>query len=137
MTHIWPTLWNCVKRGFLGKNYQYNLFQSIMSHHAKMFQKKLCDKSWDIRLNNFGLNWAQILLFLEKEIFWENWQTLLFSTHYTTMSQKNAARSCDIRCWNFGQTGHKSHTYPYKRFFYKNWLIFLSTSDTPSKYYNV
>ena len=37
--------------------------------------------SWDIRLNNFGPNWAQILLLLEKGIFWENWLTLLFSIY--------------------------------------------------------
>ena len=43
--------------------------------------KKLCDRSWDIRLNHFGPSWTQILLLLEKGIFWENWLTLLFSTY--------------------------------------------------------
>ena len=105
MAHIQSKLQNCVKRGFLGKNDQYYLFQSIMSHHDKMSQKKkknLCDRSWDIRLNNFGPNWPQILLLLEKGIFWENWLTLLCSTHYAAKSQKNTGRSSDIRCWSFG-----------------------------------
>ena len=102
MPHIQPKLHNCVKRGFLWKNDLYYLFQSCMSHHAKMFKKKLCDRSWDIRLNNFGPSWAQILLLLEKGVFWENWLTLLFSTHYATISQKNTGRSCDIKCWSFG-----------------------------------
>ena len=65
--------------------------------------KKNSDRSWGIRLNNFGPNWAKILHLLEKDIFWENWLTQLFSTHYATMSQKkNTGRSCDIRCWNCG-----------------------------------
>ena len=83
MAYIRPKFRSCVKRGFLG----YYLSQSIMSHHAKMFQKKLCDNSWGIRLNNFRPNWVQILHLLEKGIFWEN-TTQLFSTHYATMSQK-------------------------------------------------
>ena len=32
-------LHNCVKRGFLGKNDQYYIFQSIMSHYAKVLKK--------------------------------------------------------------------------------------------------
>ena len=112
------------------ENDQYNFFQSIMSHHAKMFKKKLCDRSWDIRLNNFGPNWAQILLLLEKGIFWENWLTPLFSTHYASLSQKNTGRSCDIRCWSFGPNWTQITHLPLQG-------KFLSTSDTPSQYYNV
>ena len=126
MAHIRPKLHNCVKKGFLGKNHQYYPFQSIMSHHAKMFQKKknnLCDRSWDIRLNNFGPNWTQILLFFEKEIFWENWLTLLCSTHYATMSQKNNGRSCDIRCWSFGPNWTQITHLPLQGIFLKK-LIF-------------
>ena len=63
----------------------FNLSCSIM---PKCF-KKNCDRSWNIRLNN------------EKGIFLENWLTLLFSTHYATMSQKNTGKSCDTRCWSF------------------------------------
>ena len=33
------------------------------------FSKKLCDRSWDITLNNFGPNWVQILFFFQKGIF--------------------------------------------------------------------
>ena len=44
MVHIQPKLHNCVKRGFLGKNDKYYLFQSITSHHAKMFKKN--DNMW-------------------------------------------------------------------------------------------
>ena len=33
------------------------------------FSKNLCHRPWDIRLNHFGPNWAQILLLLEKGIF--------------------------------------------------------------------
>ena len=43
--------------------------------------KKLDGRSWDRRLNHFGPNWPQILLLLEKRIFWENWLTLLLSTY--------------------------------------------------------
>ena len=35
-----------------------------------------------------------------------------------------------------GQIGHKSPPYPYRGSFLKNWLLFLSTSDTSSQYYN-
>ena len=76
MAQIQPKLHNCVERGFPGKNYQNYYFQSIMFHHAKIFKKKLCDRLWDITLNNFWTNWAQILLLLEKGIFWENWLTV-------------------------------------------------------------
>ena len=47
-----------------------NLMLPIM---LKCFQKNLCDRSWDIRLNNFGSNCVQIVLLLEKRIFLENW----------------------------------------------------------------
>ena len=33
------------------------LCRSIVSHHAKIFQNKLCERSWDIRLNNLPLAW--------------------------------------------------------------------------------
>ena len=52
----------------------------------KYFQKTLCERSWDISLNNFGPNWAQIVLFLEKMIFWKNWQLLLLSTYFLPLS---------------------------------------------------
>ena len=102
MAHIWPKLLNCVKRGFLWKMTNTTFFNLSCPIMPKCLKKKICDRSWDIRLDNFGPNWAQILLLLEKGIFWENWLTLLFSTHYATLSQKNTGRSCDIRCWSFG-----------------------------------
>ena len=89
MAHIRPKLHNCVKRGFLREKWPILPF---WIYHVPSCQnvkkKKICDRSWDIRLNSFGPNWAQILLLLEKGIFWENWLTLLCSTHYATMSQK-------------------------------------------------
>ena len=44
-----------------------NLFCPII---LKCSKKKLCDRSRDIRLNNFGQNWDQIVLLIEKG---QNW----------------------------------------------------------------
>ena len=55
---FWPKLCpNCtivLKEDFWGENDQYKLCQSIVSHHAKIFQNKRCGRSWDIRSNNLG-----------------------------------------------------------------------------------
>ena len=42
LAQIVPKLNNCVKRRFLGKADQCKLCQYIVSHHAKIFQNKLC-----------------------------------------------------------------------------------------------
>ena len=65
LAQILPKVHNCVKRGFLGKTDQCKLCQSIVSHHAKIFQNNLSGRSRDIRSNNFGANWAQMVLLLE------------------------------------------------------------------------
>ena len=73
----------------------------------KFFKKKLCDRSRDIRLNNFGPNWYQIVLLIEKgqnwtqithlslkRTFMKNWLMLTLSTsgiyphHNTAMFKK-------------------------------------------------
>ena len=78
-----------------------------MPHRAKIFQKKLCDRSRDIRLNSFGPNWYQIVLLIEKgqnwtqithlslkRTFMKNWLMLTLSTsgiyphHNTAMFKK-------------------------------------------------
>ena len=70
--------------------------------------KKLCDRSWDTRLNNFGPNWVQFLLLFEKRIFWENWLSLVFSTYcaplcyYISNKKNKIGWSCDISCCSFG-----------------------------------
>ena len=107
LVQIRPKWHNCVKRGFLGKTGQCYLCQYIVPHHAKIFQKKLCDRSRDIRLNNFGPNWYQIVLLIEKgqnwtqithlslkRTFMKNWLLLTLSTsgiyphHNTAMFKK-------------------------------------------------
>ena len=69
LTQIVLKLHNCVKRGFQGKTGQYKLCQSIVSHHAKIFPKKLYGRSRDLRSISFGANWAQIVLLLENVFF--------------------------------------------------------------------
>ena len=84
MAQTGPEMHNCAKWEVTGKTNQGYLCQSIVLHHTKMFKKnktKKIDRTWDIRLNNFVLNWAQIVLLLEKGTFWENWPILLLSTY--------------------------------------------------------
>ena len=69
LAQIVPKLLNCVKRGFLEKTGQCKLCQSIVSHHAKIFQNKLYGRSRDLRSISFGANWAQIVLLLENVVF--------------------------------------------------------------------
>ena len=57
---------------------------------------------------------------LKRRFVWENWLPLLFST----------GRSWDIRCWSFGPNWTQITHLPLQG-------KFLSTSDTPSQYYNV
>ena len=138
MTHIWPNLHNCVKRGFIGKITNTTFFNLLCPIMPKCF-KKLCDRSWDIRLNNFGLNWAQILLLLEKEIFWENWLTLLFSIYCAPLNYNVSKKYWQIMRYKVLKFCAKLDTnyplIPKGDLFLKN--LFLSTSDTPSEYYNV
>ena len=92
-----------------GKTNQGYLCQSIVLHHTKMFKKnktKKIDGTWDIRLNNFVLNWAQIALLLEKGTFWENWPILLLSTY------------CSLLCCNVSK---KVLTVPKYCSFEANW----------------
>ena len=69
---FWPKLPNCTKRGFLGKLTNVTFIYILCPIMLKCF-KKIYDRSWDIRLNSFGVNWAQIVFLSEKGIFWENW----------------------------------------------------------------
>ena len=50
--------------------------------------------------------------------------------------KKNTGRSWDkvLKFWAKLDTNHPLN--PNRGFFSKNWLLFLSTSDTPSQYYN-
>ena len=133
LTQSKPKLYICVKRGFLGKTDQSKLCPSIVSHHAKIF-----GRSRDIRSNNVGANWAQIVLLLEKGIFWENWLMLLLSTYCAPLCYKVSknslalGRSWGIRCCSFGPNWTQITDLPLKKsFFWKNWLmLILSTSWT-------
>ena len=63
MAQIGSKLHNCAKRRFLGESEQCYLCQSMVSHHAKMFQKNLCDSSWDIFLDpNCPFAWKEDFL---------------------------------------------------------------------------
>ena len=81
-----------LKEDFCGKLTNAN-FVNLLSHHAKIFLNKLCGRSWDIRSNNFGAIWAQIVLLLEKGIFWENWLILLLSTYCAPLCYKVSKNS--------------------------------------------
>ena len=83
---------NRVKRAYLGKSDWCQCCQSVISHHTKLFWNKLCDRSWDIRLNNFGRNWSQIVLSLEKRIFGEYWVMLLLSTYCAPLCLEKVLR---------------------------------------------
>ena len=106
MAQIGDKLLNCAKRDLwrkLTKTTFVNLLYPIM---LKCFQK-ICDR-WYIRLNNFGANWAQIVLLHANRIFWENWLILLLSTSCAPLSYNVwkislvYGRSWDIRCCSFG-----------------------------------
>ena len=95
----------------------------------KYFQKTLCERSWDISLNNFGPNWAQIVLFLEKMIFWKNWQLLLLSTYFLPLSCNVSKKSLDLgtswdtRCYSFGPNRTLITHLPIKEILLKNCTI--------------
>ena len=79
---------NCtivLKEDFWGKTDQYKLCQSIVSHHAKIFQNKLCGRSWDIRSNNLGQTGPKLSFCLKRGFFWKNWLILLLSTYCTAI----------------------------------------------------
>ena len=69
LAQILLKLHNFVKRGFLGKTGQCKPCQSIVSHHAKIFQNKLYGRSRDLRWISFRANWTQIVLLLENVFF--------------------------------------------------------------------
>ena len=123
LAQIGPKLHNCVKRGFLEKTDQCKHCQSIVSHHAKIFQNKFCGTSWDIRSFNFEAKWTQIVILLEKGIFWSNWLMLLLSTYCTPLCYKVSlayGRSWGIRCCSFGPNWTQITDSPLKsRFFWK------------------
>ena len=68
---------NCTKAGFLWKLTNVTIVYLLCLILLKCFKKNLYDRSWDIRLNNFGSNWVLIIFSPEKKIFWENWLMLL------------------------------------------------------------
>ena len=79
---FWPKLCpNCtivLKEDFWGKTDQYKLCQSIVSHHAKIFQNKLYGRSRDLRWISFRANWTQIVLLLENVFFFRKLPNSIF-----------------------------------------------------------
>ena len=63
---------NCTKKGSLEKLTNVTFIYILCPIMLKCLKKNY-DRSWDIRFNSFGVNWAQIVLLSEKRIFWENW----------------------------------------------------------------
>ena len=124
LVQIGPKCHYCVKRGFRKKLANVT-FVNLLPHHAKIFLKKLCDRSRDIRLNNFGPNWYQVVLLIEKgknwtqithltlkRTFMKNWLMLTLSTlgiyphHNTTMFKKIINANHKIQgCILFRQIG--------------------------------
>ena len=65
----------------------------------KCFKKNLYNRSWDIKLNNFGPNWVLIVLLPEKEILWENW-VILMSTYPAPLYYNGAGQvDSSISIW--------------------------------------
>ena len=97
-----------LKEDFWGKLTNANFVNLLYPIMQKYFKTKLCGISWDIRSNNFGANWVQIVILLEKGIFWENWQMLLLFTDYAPVCYKVSkmslayGRSWGTRCYSFG-----------------------------------
>ena len=96
-----------LKEDFWGKITNSTFFNISCPIMPKCFKKKkkLCDRPWDIRLNNFGPNWAQILLLPEKRIFGGKLtNTTIVYLLCPIMLQclkKNTCRSWVIRCCSF------------------------------------
>ena len=138
LARIVPKLHNCVKRGFLGKTDQCKLCQSIVPHHAKIFQNKLCGRLWDIRSNYFGANWAHIVLLLRKGIFWENWLMRILSTYCAPLCYKFLKHSLaqgisrGIRCCSFGSNWTQITGLPLKVFFF---FFFEKLTDANFAYF--
>ena len=97
---IWPKLCpNCtiaLKEDFWGKLTNANFVNLLCPIMQKYFKTKLCGRSWDIGLNNFGPNWAKIVILLEKMIFWENWLMLLLSTNCAPLCYKVSKRVLSV-----------------------------------------
>ena len=71
------TFWFIFRRGeYVLESWPHQFCFPIEPHHLATFQKNLQTWSICIRLNNFGPNWALIVL-LPENIFWENWLILL------------------------------------------------------------
>ena len=68
---------NYTKTEFLGKLSNVTIVYLLCLILLKCLKKNCYDRSWDIRLNNFGPNWVLIIFLPEKKIFWENWLILL------------------------------------------------------------
>ena len=135
MPQIQTKLHNYVKRGFLGKNDQYYLFQYIMSHHVKKNNNSVADHEIQgyIILDRIGPKFS----FCLKR---GNWLILLLSTYCAPSCynvSKNTGRSWVIRCCSFGPNWTQITHLPLQGIFLKNWLLFLYASGTPSQYYNV
>ena len=114
------------------------------AHYAlRCFKTKLCDKLWiDIRLNNFRPNWTQIVLLLEKRIFWENWLILFLFTYFGTLcyyvSENNliVGQIMRYKILLFGAKLNTNNPFALAGdFFGKLTMLILPTSCTPSQYW--
>ena len=106
---FWPKLGqNCtivLKEDFWRKLTNANIANLLCPIMQKYFKTKFCGTSWDIRSFNFEAKWTQIVILLEKGIFWSNWLMLLLSTYCTPLCYKVSlayGRSWGIRCCSFG-----------------------------------
>ena len=103
----------------------FNLSRPIM---PKCFKKKLCDRSWDIRINNFGTNWAQILFLLEKGVFLEKLtNNTIFYLLCPIMLQclRKTLADHNIRYWNFGPNSTQIIHLPLQGIFFKKSHCYL------------
>ena len=137
MAEIGLKLPNCTKIGFLWKLNNVNIVYLLCLILLKCFKKNLYDRSWDIRLNNFGSNWVLIIFLPEKKIFWENWLILL-STYPASLcynvSKKKILTVEQIMRHKVSQFWAKlGSTCPFPLKGDLNWLVLiLSTLCTPS-----
>ena len=143
VAQFWPKLGpkrTIVLNGkFCGKLTKVTFISLLCSIMLKCFKRKNnSDRSWDIRLNNFGPNWTQIVLLLKKGTFWENWLILLLSTNCAPICydvSKKILRVWQImryiRCWSFEPNWTQITQLSLKEIFLKNWLmLILSTLCT-------
>ena len=136
-----PKLHNCLKRGFLGENWLmlplsiYCVPSRWNVSKKKKKKRQLCDRSWDIRFNNFGPNWVEIILLLERMIFWENWLILPMPTYCASLCHNVLKKSLEWGRYGLQFWAKLDTNPPFTLkgdFFFKYWLaLILSTSCTP------